>query len=87
MFVLTQSIYLSNYLLANFRGLVLGCIEANLGSWKALDAIYQIYIPLRLWSRSGKTMENHLVDPTGKRQENIEKATTIKRVETISDRR
>ena len=30
MFVLTQSIYLSNYLLANFRGLVLGCIEAKL---------------------------------------------------------
>ena len=29
MFVLTQSIQLSNCLLANFRGLVLGCIEAD----------------------------------------------------------
>ena len=29
MFVLTQSIYLSNYPLANFRELVLGWIEAN----------------------------------------------------------
>ena len=32
MFGLTQSIKLSNSLLANFRGLVLGCIEADCAS-------------------------------------------------------
>ena len=59
-YALTQS----NYLLANLKGIVLGCIEAkfsqpktrwkegSLGirSWKALDEIYQIYVPLLLWS-------------------------------------
>ena len=44
-FVLTQSLQLSCYLLANSEGLVLGCIEA----WKALDEIYQICV---LWERT-----------------------------------
>ena len=52
MFVLTQSIELSSYLSANFRGLVLGCIEADFlqinARWKALDEICQIYFSLHL---------------------------------------
>ena len=51
---LTQYIQLSNYLLAHFRGLVLGCIEAKFSQpntrWKALD---EIYIPLTFGIHSG----------------------------------
>ena len=51
MFGINQFIKLSNYLLAKFQGLNIGCIEANVCKkivlktrWKALDEIYQIYM-------------------------------------------
>ena len=64
-FVLTQSIYFSNYLLANFRGLALGWTRSRMDGipyrsrisqpntrWRALDEIYQIYISFFFFSFS-----------------------------------
>ena len=66
---LTQYIQLSNYLLAHFRGLVLGCIEAKFSQpntrWKALDEIYRIFIPVHLRN----PLQKPRISPTSKSQQ------------------
>ena len=61
----SNSIYLSNYLLANFQGLVPGCIGADFcrelpnTRWKTLDEIYRICIPLHLSDRKNSANFRH----------------------------
>ena len=62
MFILTESIWLSNYLdlLENFRGLLRGCIDADLFVYRihyaTLQWLTQLYLG-DLYAESGHTLE------------------------------
>ena len=54
---LTQSIQLSKYLLANFRGLVLGCIEASKQASKQLRSVLLCQAKVRKQILVGKFID------------------------------